>query len=87
MKRTGLIDGKISPLPNCALFFFRVKSINANGKTHSFDTCVYQHRTLDGAFQSIRSIYPGAEISALHESDFDMDGLPKVHVRAHAKDA
>ena len=70
-------------LPGCKTFFFRVRFINKKG-THTFDTAIVHYRTLNDAYVAVKRCYPGAEISAIQENEFDADGLPKLTIRGHA---
>lgn len=77
--------GRVDALPGCTKFFFRVRQRNDRGECRTFDTCVYSRPTLAAAFHSLSICYPGAEISALQETDFDTDGLPKLNIRTNER--
>lgn len=84
-KRGGLLGGPLVPAPGKLAFYFRVRARCPDGSFRSFDCAEIDFATVQEAYHALASFYIGAKITALNETEFDLDGLPKLRVTRHVK--
>lgn len=82
----GLRDGPLTPIAGNPVFYFRVRVKCNDGHVRQFDCATVHHSTIQAAHHSLASVYPGAIISALSETDFDTDGLPRVRLLTNQRE-